>query len=117
MMPASVVDSAMRVEARVVKRRSPTWSSIRSEDDGVEGVKDDGAEGAEVMVDFSRNGEIGGSPRSCFGLESWFNIDGVLYSNLTHPHRERAAGLRQDCQRQKGLCPVQASSRVLSMLC
>ncbi len=52
MMPASVVDPAIRVEARVVKRRSPTWSSMRAEDDG--------AEGAEVMVDFSNSDETGG---------------------------------------------------------
>ncbi len=43
MMPASVVDPSIRVEARVVKRRSPTWSSMRAEDDGAEGFEDDGA--------------------------------------------------------------------------
>ncbi len=31
---------------------------------------------------------------------AWFYIDGVLYSNLTHPYRGNAAGLRQDFLRQ-----------------
>lgn len=68
MMPASVVDPAIRVEARVVKRRSPTWSSMRAVDDVAEGVEDDGAEGAEVMVDFSNSDETGGRLRWWFGL-------------------------------------------------